>query len=172
MAQNYNFVGLNKWLGEHASELNCEQLEQLSGIIMTALDKAKNKAAAASEALKAADEIAKKAGFADMEDLLRQTRGEPVATEPVGRKASPGQHLRRPHLDPLDANADELFALTKTRFLPDWATRLIEAGWSLEELRWDKHKEALKKRGLPTLYDPRERYLELAAKAPKRYRRT
>lgn len=166
MKISYNAV-LN-WITERAgAECTAAELDQLGARILAAAELAKSIESRREEALARATAVAQEFGFSSLDALqIAKTRTEPAAG---GRQ--PASSIRKPHLDPTDAGANKLYALTKHKKLPGWAQRLVDAGWTVDELSYRNHTEALNTRGLPQLYDPIERHRELLARETPRPRK-
>jgi phage anti-repressor protein len=82
--------------------------------------------------------------------------------------------VRKPHLDPCNPEAHELYALTKyrTENYPEWVKERLQQGFSVEDLHFKNHAAAMRRvLGQEPLYDSTERYHALLAKEAVPFRR-
>jgi hypothetical protein len=165
------YSAVRDWLDSRAgAECTVAELEQLAPLILVAAEQARAIEARRAEALARATAVAKEFGFESL-DALRGDTGGARAEPAAGSRREQISSVRKPHLDPTDASANRLYALTKHKILPPWAQRLIDAGWSMDELSYRNHAEALQRRGLPQLYDAVQRHRDLLAQETPRPRK-
>lgn len=170
MTTTYNAV--ETWLRTHAGACTSSQLQHLSELLRIAMMAAQQREANSQEALEKLEALAREQGFAGVDDLLKQARGEAArrSAPPPGRQ--PRSELRKPFLDPLDPDTKELYALSKTlpENYPAWVKRALERGFTLDELRYKNHAAACRRLGLTPLYDAQDKFNELAKATPLGYR--
>lgn len=165
------YSAVRDWLVDRAgAECTVAELEQLGARILTAIEQAKSIESRRTEALARATAVALEYGFDSLDALQAEAAGSRLApAAPDRREQTSG--IRKPHLDPMDPDANKLYALTKHKLLPRWAQRLVDAGWSVDELSYRNHAEALQRRGLPQLYDAVQRHRELLDRETPRPRK-
>jgi len=154
------FSTVARWLDEAASACTPAQLDELATRLAAARQQAEARASQLSAARAAAEAAAKAAGVS-LEELLRIAPAGGKQPAKVRPKDS-----RKPYLDPFNPQS-ECYAISSRRGhkIPEWAERLIEQGWAVEELHYKRHAAALRARGQQPRYDAVARYKQLTGKA-------
>lgn len=166
-----NFDSFRDWLKFKAvDECSASELEELDGLILVAIDEVRNRDSRRKAALEKMALVAKELGFSSIDEVFG-SRAKTSQTSLRGERRGNSQFVsgaRRPHMNPMDPNASDVWALNKVKQLPAWAELLLSQGWTIEELSYKNHARAMKARGLTPLYDAVQRHSEiLAAEAPR-----